>query len=47
MFGRWVESAWANLGEHAKQAKHGYIICRCKAPLRLHDKVTALPWLCL
>lgn len=35
------------LGEHPKQAKHGYIICRCKAPLRLHDKVTALPWFCL
>jgi predicted AAA+ superfamily ATPase len=35
------------LGEHPKQAKHAYIVCRCKAPLRLHDKVTALPWFCL
>jgi predicted AAA+ superfamily ATPase len=35
------------LGEHPKQAKHGYIICRCKAPLRLHGKVTSLPWFCL
>ena len=35
------------LGEHRKQAKHAYIVCRCKAPLRLHDKVTALPWFCL
>lgn len=35
------------LGEHPKQARHGYIICRCKAPLRLHDKVRALPWFCL
>jgi predicted AAA+ superfamily ATPase len=35
------------LGEHPKQATHGYIICRCKAPLRLHDKITALPWFCL
>jgi predicted AAA+ superfamily ATPase len=35
------------LDEHRKQAKHGYIICRCKAPLRMHDKVTALPWFCL
>ncbi len=35
------------LGEHPKQAKHGYIICRCQAPLRLHEKVTALPWWCL
>ena len=35
------------LGEHPKQAKHGYIICRCPRPLRLHDKITALPWFCL
>ena len=35
------------LGEHPKQARHGYIICRCDRPLRLHDKVTALPWFCL
>jgi predicted AAA+ superfamily ATPase len=35
------------LGEHRKQAKHAYIVCRCKAPLRLHDKVPALPWFCL
>lgn len=35
------------LDEHPKQAKHGYIICRCQAPLHLHDKVTALPWFCL
>ncbi len=32
------------LGEHPKQARHGYIVCRCKAVLRVHDKVTALPW---
>jgi len=37
----------AFLGEHRKQANHGYIICRCRAPLQLHDKVTALPWFCL
>ena len=35
------------LGEHPKRAKQGYIICRCAAPLRLHDKVMALPWFCL
>ncbi len=35
------------LQEHPRQAKHGYIICRCVRPLRLHDKVTALPWACL
>ncbi|MBI2840488.1 MAG: hypothetical protein HYX75_19385 [Acidobacteria bacterium] len=32
------------LDEHPKRAGHGYIICRCKEPLRMHDKVTALPW---
>jgi predicted AAA+ superfamily ATPase len=35
------------LGEHPKQAKHGYIICSCGQPLRLHDQVTALPWFCV
>jgi len=35
------------LREHPKKARHGYIICRCDRPLRLHDKVTALPWFCL
>ena len=32
------------LGENPKQARHGYIVCRCPRPLRLHDKITALPW---
>jgi predicted AAA+ superfamily ATPase len=35
------------LGEHPKRTNHGYIICRCRAPLQLHDKITALPWFCL
>ncbi|HNQ90913.1 MAG TPA: AAA family ATPase [Verrucomicrobiota bacterium] len=35
------------LREHPKQAQHGYIVCRCSAPLRLHDQITALPWSCL
>jgi len=35
------------LGEHPKQAKHGYVICRCSHPLRIHDQITALPWFCL
>jgi len=32
------------LDEHPKRARHGYIICRCTAPLALTDRVTALPW---
>ena len=32
------------LNEHPKRARHGYVICRCAAPLALADRVTALPW---
>ncbi len=28
-------------------ARQGYLICRARLPLQLHDKVTALPWFCL
>ncbi|MGO9200444.1 MAG: ATP-binding protein, partial [Limisphaerales bacterium] len=35
------------LGEHPKQAKQGYIVCRCSRPAQLHEKITALPWFCL
>jgi predicted AAA+ superfamily ATPase len=35
------------LDEHPKQAKRGYIVCRCPHPLALTDRVTALPWHCL
>ena len=35
------------LNENPKEAKQGYVICRCPRPLQLHDKVTALPWSCL
>ena len=37
----------AFLDEKPKEAEHGYVICRCPRPLRLHDKITALPWFCL
>lgn len=33
--------------EHPKQARHGYLICRCSVPLELSENVTALPWSCL
>jgi predicted AAA+ superfamily ATPase len=32
------------LDEHPKRARHGYVVCRCSAPLALTDRVTALPW---
>jgi predicted AAA+ superfamily ATPase len=35
------------LDEKPRQAKRGYIICRCPRPLELHEKITALPWFCL
>jgi len=37
----------AFLDEHRKQAKHGYIVCRCSRPAQIHDQITALPWFCL
>lgn len=37
----------AFLREKPKDATHGYVICRCPRPLRLHDQITALPWFCL
>jgi predicted AAA+ superfamily ATPase len=30
-----------------KQAKHGYVICRCSHPPRTRDQITALPWFSL
>ncbi|MBI3866907.1 MAG: ATP-binding protein [Verrucomicrobia bacterium] len=37
----------AFLNEKPKEAKHGYVICRCPRPLQLHEQITALPWFCL
>lgn len=35
------------LDEHTGSARHGYLVCRCAAPLAIDDRVTALPWSCL
>ena len=35
------------LAEHPRQAQQAFIVCRCRHPLRLHDKIMALPWFCL
>ena len=35
------------LDEKPKEARHGYVVCRCPRPLRLHERITALPWFCL
>jgi predicted AAA+ superfamily ATPase len=35
------------LDEHPGKARHGYVVCRCPAPLAIDDRVTALPWSCL
>lgn len=32
------------LREHPKEASHGYVVCRCAAPLALSRSVTAIPW---
>ena len=34
----------AFLDEQHTRAPHGYIVCRCPRPLRLHERITALPW---
>jgi predicted AAA+ superfamily ATPase len=34
----------AFLDEQHTHAPHGYIVCRCPRPLRLHERITALPW---
>lgn len=33
--------------EKPKEAKRGFLICRCTRPLQLNEKVMALPWHCL
>jgi predicted AAA+ superfamily ATPase len=30
-----------------QQSKQGFIVCRCRRTLRLHDKILAIPWCCL
>jgi uncharacterized protein len=34
----------AFLDEHRREARHGYVVCRCPEPLALDERVTALPW---
>jgi hypothetical protein len=34
----------AFMEENAPRAGRGYVVCRCRRPLELHEKVTALPW---
>lgn len=35
------------LNDHSEKAYKGYIVCRCPRPLKLHEKITALPWNCI
>jgi predicted AAA+ superfamily ATPase len=35
------------LEEHPEEARQGYLVCRCRYPLRLHEKILAIPWFCL
>jgi predicted AAA+ superfamily ATPase len=32
------------LEENSPRADRGYVVCRCRRPLELHERVTALPW---
>jgi predicted AAA+ superfamily ATPase len=35
------------MAEHPQKAREAFIICRCPRPMRLHERVVALPWFCL
>jgi predicted AAA+ superfamily ATPase len=37
----------AFLDENPRRAKHAYVVCRCARPMRLDDRVTAVPWFSL
>jgi uncharacterized protein len=32
------------LDEQGKRAPQAWIVCRCDRPLRLEDRITAIPW---
>jgi len=32
------------LGENRRKARRGFIVCRCRRPMQVHDQVTAIPW---
>ncbi len=32
------------LADHPKKADRGFVICRCRRPTQLRERVTALPW---
>jgi predicted AAA+ superfamily ATPase len=35
------------LDEQGDRAGQGYIICRAKEPMKINERVTAIPWFCL
>jgi len=35
------------LEEQKNRVAAGFLVCRCKRPMQLHDRVTALPWFAL
>ena len=32
------------LREHPKRSRQGYVVCRCRRPLQLEERVVAIPW---
>ncbi len=42
-----ARSLVAFMREHPRKAKHAFLVCRARLPMRLHEQVTALPWFCL
>jgi len=35
------------MAEHPGKSRQAFIVCRCPRPMRLHERVVALPWFCL
>jgi len=35
------------LDANRKKSRRAFIICRCRRPMQLHDRVTVIPWHCL
>lgn len=32
------------LAENHRRARQAYVVCRCRRPMRLDDRITAIPW---
>jgi hypothetical protein len=47
LLGEWMRHLLAFMAEHPGKARQALIVCRRPRPMRLHERVVALPWFCL